>query len=320
MLQDWFRHDVHVQHRDPRRPQLVGDRELPREPGRVLRAVLRDVRGDGPDARHPGSRRRRIHAGRAERRRRVRGARPQRPRVAGGVVRRVRLGAVRADPGPGHARRRGVHRASTRSRTPASSPTTPRPRRPPRCRRPPPRSPARRHRHPARPRRRWPRRRPRRRRSTSTTRSARGSRGCSSLAASRSWRCWSRCPSSCGAGADAGTGRSPIRCTRCSSCGTGRSAPWERWGSAATRRRPRSRCPTGPRPSSPASPRRSTSSPSWRPRRRSPRATTSRRSPPPAGAPPTTTARTTGAQTIESVAEESLGLRDRIRRYFTVWH
>ena len=117
-------HDVHVQHRDPRRAQLIGDRELPREPGGVLRAVLRDVRSDGQDARDPRPRGRRIHAGRAERGGRLRGARPQRPRVAGGVVRRVWLGAVRADAGARHARRRGVHRDPSRSRTPARRPTT----------------------------------------------------------------------------------------------------------------------------------------------------------------------------------------------------
>ena len=62
----------------------------------------------------------------------LRGARPQRPRLAGGLVRRPRLGAVRADPGARAARRRGVHRGAAAAGQPAADrPPRRRPRRPP---------------------------------------------------------------------------------------------------------------------------------------------------------------------------------------------
>ena len=101
---------VRVQHRRAPRPRQLGHRGLPAPAHRLLRAVRRDVRRHDALARHPVPRRRRLHAGPGAAGRIILGARAQRPRLAGGVVRPVRLGRLRADAGPRRTRRRVVHR------------------------------------------------------------------------------------------------------------------------------------------------------------------------------------------------------------------
>ena len=90
---------LHVQRgglgRRLQRPGRAG--ELPARPAGLLRAVLLGDGRDGPRARHPGPRRRRLHAGLAGRGRQLGGDDLRRARVAGGLVRRYRLGALRAD-------------------------------------------------------------------------------------------------------------------------------------------------------------------------------------------------------------------------------
>ena len=54
---------VRVQPRRARRARQQRHRGVPAPAGRLLRAVRRHVRGDGPVARHPGARRRRLHPG-----------------------------------------------------------------------------------------------------------------------------------------------------------------------------------------------------------------------------------------------------------------
>ena len=131
---------VRVQPRRAARPRQRRHRGLPAPAGRVLRAVRRHVRRDGPLARHPGPRRRRLHARHRAAGRHPRRVRQERPRLAGGVVRRARVGAVRADAGPRRTRSRGLHRAArrpgrldpaTRRRVRAATPRQPRAR----CRR-----------------------------------------------------------------------------------------------------------------------------------------------------------------------------------------
>ena len=100
---------VQVRHRDPDGHDSSAIVQLPARTGSATASSSRDVRGDGPYARDPGPGRRRVHPGRDRRRRRPR-VLGRSPRLAGGVVRRLRLGAVRAHAGPRHAWRRGVHR------------------------------------------------------------------------------------------------------------------------------------------------------------------------------------------------------------------
>ena len=68
------------------------------------------------DARHPVTARRRLHPGPAALRRVVQRHRPQLPRLAGGLVRRHRLGPVRADARARHPRCRELHRRRRRAR------------------------------------------------------------------------------------------------------------------------------------------------------------------------------------------------------------
>ena len=132
---------VRVQPRRARRARQQRHRGVPAPARRLLRAVRRHVRGDGPVARHPGPGRRRLHTRPRPGRRHPLRARPQLPRLAGGLVRRPRLGAVRADARARRARRRGAHRACRRARTrpprhraPADEGDSDRRRRPPRPR------------------------------------------------------------------------------------------------------------------------------------------------------------------------------------------
>ncbi len=106
---------VPVQPRREAGARQPGDGGLSRASHRVLRAVRRHVRGDGSPPRDAGPGRRRLYAGHARRGRPVLGRRPQRPRLAGGLVRRARLGSVRADAGPGRAGHRAVHRREARA-------------------------------------------------------------------------------------------------------------------------------------------------------------------------------------------------------------
>ncbi len=79
----------------------------------LLRAVRRHLRRHAALDQHPGPRRGGIHPGRQRRERHVLGARSQRTRVARGLVRRHRLGPVRADARPRCPGRRGVHGCHT---------------------------------------------------------------------------------------------------------------------------------------------------------------------------------------------------------------
>ena len=109
--------DLHVQHRGAGRPRHQRDRELPRDPHRLLRAVLGDVRGDGPHARHPVAGRGRLHHRPAAQRRLVQRARQELARLARDLVRRHRVGGVRADAQPRHPGRHELHRARTQQDT-----------------------------------------------------------------------------------------------------------------------------------------------------------------------------------------------------------
>ena len=111
----------------PQRARAVGRRQpaaaLPdRGPGGLLRAVRHRHGHDGPPGRGPLAGGGGLHLRRDRRQNRPAGHHPRRPRLAGAVVPRGRLGAVRADPagrrhrhaahlhhpgGPGAGRRRG---------------------------------------------------------------------------------------------------------------------------------------------------------------------------------------------------------------------
>ncbi len=98
-LQRWFTREggftysTSVQERRRRRLH----RGVPRRARRLLRAVRRRDGRHGPHAGHPLARRRRLHPGRRGRDGPVARHRARRARLAGAVVRRGRLGAVRAD-------------------------------------------------------------------------------------------------------------------------------------------------------------------------------------------------------------------------------
>ena len=128
-LQDWFRDRVHLRHDVP--------------PGHGTSAIEAFLRAQSATASSSPGRSRRWPARSACRRGSpsasprasgrddgtLQGARPQRPRLARGVVRRVRLGAVRADPGPrapGAEAYTGVapNRTTRRRRPPRTTTTT----------------------------------------------------------------------------------------------------------------------------------------------------------------------------------------------------
>ena len=104
-------HRVPVQPRRAPGPQQQRHRGVPAPAHRLLRAVRRHVRGDGPLARHPGPRRRRLHAGLAAGRRQPASVLGKNAH-AWPEVWFDGLGwvAVRADARPRRARRRGLHR------------------------------------------------------------------------------------------------------------------------------------------------------------------------------------------------------------------
>ena len=329
VLQDWFRSEFTYSTDVPRRSRQLGDRVVPRGPSRLLRAVRRDVCGDGPLARDPGPGRGRLYPGRAAGRRQLSGARPQRPRLAGGVVRRLRLGAVRADPRARHAGRRGAHRCSAaagrRSAADhdddndddhhdddgAGAPTTTvagqgaaaaaadgddddHGRRLPTQSPPPP---------------------------VDDVRSMRSrgwlvARGAVAVVAALVRLARDRPPLAASTpGADHRSRRTP-----CSSSGTGRCGRWRRSASAAIRRSPRSRSPN-------ARPTRSRPSPS--PSGRSPVVATTASYAPADEVVELADADRHGhghegphgwCALVEDTVEDSLSLPERLKRYFTVWH
>ena len=127
------RHDeLHLRH--PRGTLAVRRRRLglPAVDPRVLRAVRHLDGDDGPHARHPRPRGRRLPARRVRPQRQLRGLRPAVARLARAVLRGLRLGAVRAD--PRRADRRAAALGATRS--PASPRPTASPTRASRCPRP----------------------------------------------------------------------------------------------------------------------------------------------------------------------------------------
>ena len=91
---------VHLQPGGTAGSRQQRDRGLPARQGRLLRTVRRHLRGDDAVARDPGPRGGRVHHRETDRRREVLGDRAQRSRVAGSVVRRSGLGAVRTHPWP----------------------------------------------------------------------------------------------------------------------------------------------------------------------------------------------------------------------------
>ena len=117
-LQDWFRSEFQYSLDVPAGPQHERHRGVPAPAHRLLRAVRRHVRGDGPLASAIPAR---VAVGytpgllqpdgtRS-------GARQERPRLAGDLVRRSRLGAVRADARARRAGRRDATPAWRRPRT-----------------------------------------------------------------------------------------------------------------------------------------------------------------------------------------------------------
>ena len=109
-LQDWFRSeftyslDVPPGHGDD---AIVA---VPREPGGVLRAVRRLLRGHGPRRRAPVPGGGGLHAGGGGGRRPLPRHRPGGPRLARGLRHRLRVGGVRAHARPGPAGGGGLHR------------------------------------------------------------------------------------------------------------------------------------------------------------------------------------------------------------------
>ncbi len=100
---------VHVQPGGPAGSREQRDRGVPARPGRLLRTVRRHLRGDDALARHSGPRGGRVHRRQGDRRRAYSVTGTQRSRLAGGVVRRSGLGAVRTDPRPWCTGSRELH-------------------------------------------------------------------------------------------------------------------------------------------------------------------------------------------------------------------
>lgn len=98
-IQEFLRElGVHLQHRPPARERLSRPAELPApRPGGLLRAIRHLDGDDGPDRRHSLPGRRRIPARQAHRGRHLGGLDPRHARLAGTVLRRFGVGAVRAD-------------------------------------------------------------------------------------------------------------------------------------------------------------------------------------------------------------------------------
>ncbi len=88
---------------------------LPRPAARLLRAVRRHLRRLRPRARPAVAGRGRVHPRRTARRRPLLRPGQARPRVARDLLRRCRLGAVRAHPRAGQPGRRAVHRRRRRT-------------------------------------------------------------------------------------------------------------------------------------------------------------------------------------------------------------
>ena len=132
-LQQWFREDGGFRYSlaRPGRQRHRGPGVVPghrqERPGRLLRAVRRGDGGDGPHPRHPLAGGGGLPAGRQHRPRGHLGLQHPRPaRLAGDVLRRRRLGAVRADPAEPHRGRPRLHHpAGCRPRPRSSSSNAP---------------------------------------------------------------------------------------------------------------------------------------------------------------------------------------------------
>ncbi len=105
------RRRLHVRHQRRHREERGRGQLVPHQQARVLRAVLLGHGGDGPAARHPGTHRRRVPARHPPVERQQLGQPERRPRVARALLRRGRVGPLRADPAGPVGRRAGLLRA-----------------------------------------------------------------------------------------------------------------------------------------------------------------------------------------------------------------